>query len=122
MSKFSLPPDDLPPREVTGWDGVMRRQLEDAASSFFYAACDRPTQELLSSCEWYITTNANALTLAIACPDMATNWRVLNSVVALGSSLEQLSSRAKIRVCPPIGWGTPFEIRVDEISVYRDSL
>lgn len=35
MSKFSLSPDDLPPREATGLDGVMRRQLEDAASSFF---------------------------------------------------------------------------------------
>ncbi len=55
-------------------------------------------------------------------PDIATNWSILSNIVAIGSRLEQFFSSAKIRVCPPIGKATPFELRVDEISVYRDSL
>lgn len=122
MDKPSLPPDDLPPAKAGGLDRLLRRQLEESTSKRFYEACDRITQLLLSSCEWYITTNASALTLVINCPDVATNWYILSNIVAIGSRLEQFSSSAKIRVCPPIGKGTPFEIRVDEISVYRDSL
>jgi hypothetical protein len=122
MDKPSLPPDDLPSAKAARLDRLLRRQLEESTSKRFYEACDRITQVLLSSCEWYITTNASALTLVINCPDIATNWHILSNIVAIGSRLEQFSSSAKIRVCPPIGKGTPFEIRVDEISVYRDSL
>lgn len=122
MNYPSLPPDDLPPSQTTRYDRILRRKLEDATGKHFYQACDRSTQILLSNCEWYITTHGTALTLVIACPDMVLNWRILNNIVEIGSWLEQLASSAKIRVCPPPSMGTPFEIRVNEISVYRDSL
>lgn len=122
MNKPSLPPEDLPPSEATPLDRILRRQLEETTSQHFYEACDRTTQALLSCCEWYVTTQASALTLVINCPDMNMNWRVLSNIVQLGSALEQIAKSAKIRVCPPVDMGTPFEIRVDEISVYRDSL
>jgi hypothetical protein len=121
MNQPSLSPDDLPPSQPTRLDRILRRQLEDSTGKRFYAACDRNLQALLSSCEWYITTNATALTLVIACPDRITNWRVLNNLVQLGSQLEQFSRRAKIRIYPPMGMDTPFEMRVDEIAVYQDS-
>ena len=122
MPIHSFSPDDLPPAEFGQVDQSLQRQLEESVSKHFYEACDGVTQGLLLRCEWHITTSANALTLVILCPDMMTNWRVLNNVVPLGKSLEQFISSAKIQVCPPVGMGTPFEIRVDEISVYRDSL
>ncbi len=122
MSNPSLSPDDLPPTEPTRFDRILRRQLEESTGKRLYEQCDRTVQALLSSCEWYITTNASALTLVIVCADRVTNWRVLNNLVQIGSQLEQFSSRAKIRICPPMGMGTPFEMRVDEISVYQDSL
>jgi hypothetical protein len=121
MSQPFLPPDDLPPAEVDQLDGILRRQLEDAIGRCFYEACDGVTQSLLTSCEWYITTKAIALTLVINCPDLGLNWRVLNNIVPLGTRLEQFSASARIRISPPVGTGAPFEVRVDEISVYRDS-
>jgi hypothetical protein len=121
MSQLSLPPDDLPPVKLDGRDEIFRQQLEDAIGRCFYEACDGVTQSLLTSCEWYITTKAIAPTLVINCSDLSTNWRVLNNIVPLGTPLEQFSPAARIRICPPIGTGAPFEIRVDEISVYRDS-
>lgn len=122
MNKPALPPEDLPPAETTQLDRILRRKLEDTTSQHFYEACDRTIQALLSRCEWYVTTQASALTLVINCPDMNTNWQILSCIVQLGSTLEQIAKSAKVRVCPPTGMGTPFEIRVDEISVYRDSL
>jgi hypothetical protein len=122
MKNSPLPPDDLPPSQTGHSDGILRRQLEDALSKYFYESCDGVTQALLTNCEWYFNTIAVAPTLVINCPDAATNWRVLNNVVAIATALSRFSSSAKIRVCPPVEAGTPFEIRVDEISVYRDPL
>lgn len=103
-------------------DRILRRQLEESTSRLFAQSCDPITQGLLSNCEWYFTTNATALTLVINCPNLVTNWHILNNIVTISSRLEQLSQSAKIRVCPPIRQGTPLEIRVNEASVYRDSL
>ena len=38
----------------------------------------------------------------------------------MGTLLYGIVSSAKIRVCPPESQGVPFEMRVDELSVYRD--
>jgi len=38
----------------------------------------------------------------------------------MGKLINQMVSSAKIRVCPPESEGVPFEMRVDELSVYRD--
>jgi hypothetical protein len=64
---------------------------------------------------------ASVPNLVVNCPDRLINWRVLNNILVIGSTLERLSNSAKIRVCPPIAQGTPFEIRVDELSIYQDS-
>jgi hypothetical protein len=117
-----LSPEDCPPPRTTRVDRMLQRQLENSLDKHFYQAGDRLIQSLLSRCEWYITTNATALTLVIACPDPLTNWKVLHHIVKIGRKLEAFSDSAKIRVCPPTGTGTPFEIRVDELSVYQDSL
>ena len=121
MNNSLLPEDDLPPSEIKLTDRILQRQLEKSIGNYFYQACDRPTQALLSKCQWYVITNANLITLVIECPDPSLNWRVLKNLVKLGSALASWP-RAKIRVCPPPATGTPFEMRVDEISVYRDSL
>ncbi len=122
MFKPSLPPDDLPPAEALQSDRALHQQLEEAVNKHFYEACDGVTQALLLNCQWSITITAKALTLIIHCPDITTNWRVLNNIVAIGSVLEVFSPSARIRVCPPPESGIPLEARVDEISVYRDLL
>lgn len=116
MNKPCLPADDLPPVQATNLDKILRRQLEESTGKRFYEACDRITKALLSSCEWYVTTNTNALTLVIACPDLVTYWHIVSDIAQIGNKLEWFSSSAKIRICPPVGKGTPFEIRVNELS------
>ena len=120
MNQSFLPPDDLPPVRVTQLDRMLRRQLEVSAGKRFYEVCGRITKALLSSCDWYITTNASGLTLVIVCPDVVTYWNIVSDIEQIGNRLERFSSSATIRVCPPIGKGNPFEIRVDEISTHRD--
>lgn len=122
MFEPSLPPDDLPPTEALQSDRTLHHQLEEAVNKHFYETCDGVTQALLVNCQWSITITAAALTLVIHCPDIATNWRVLNNVVSIGSVLEVFSPTAHIRVYPPPDSGIPLEVRVDEISVYRDLL
>lgn len=117
-----LPSDDLPPTESTQIDKVLRFQLERSTGRYFFEACDRITRALLSSCQWYVTTEANALILVIDCPDIVTYWHIVSNIPQIGSRLEPFASSAKIRVYPPFGKGTPFEISVNEISAYRDWL
>lgn len=112
--------DDSHPIQPTSADIILRQQLEYSISKYFYEACDRTIQNLLSNCRWYVTTQANAMTLVIECTDPVTNWRVLQKIVPMGTLLNQIVSSAKIRVCPPDSQGVPFEMRVDELSVYRD--
>lgn len=119
MIKPFLPPDDLPTDELTQYDRRLRRQLDASLTDRFEQRCDPFTKELLSNCEWYITTYTHVVTLVIHCPDSATNWRVLHHVLTLGEPMAQFSQDAKIRIDPPPGRGTPFEIRVDELSIYR---
>jgi hypothetical protein len=117
-----LPADDQPPAQMGQPDQCLQRQLEECVTKHFYEACDGVTQGLLLRCEWRIASMADALTLEILCPDMMTNWRVLNNVVPLGNTLKQFVPSAKVRICPPADTGMPFEVRVDEVSVHRDLL
>ncbi|MBE9005084.1 hypothetical protein IQ259_08535 [Fortiea sp. LEGE XX443] len=112
--------DDYRPMQPTSADIILRQQLEHSISRYFYEGCDRTIQNLLSSCRWYVTTDASAMTLVIECPDQVTNWRVLQQIVPMGTLLQTIVSSAKIRVCPPESQGVPFEMRVDELAVYRD--
>ncbi|WP_315785302.1 hypothetical protein [Fischerella sp. JS2] len=120
MNKEFLPKDDLHPIQLTSADIILRQQLENSISSYFFNACDRTVQNLLSSCRWYILSYANALTLVVECPDQITNWRVLQKIVPMAAILGDIISSAKIRICPPKKEGMPFEMRVDELAVYRD--
>ncbi|AKG23831.1 hypothetical protein [Calothrix sp. 336/3] len=122
MNKPFLHPDDMPPLEVTPLDQMLRLELERSTGLCFYEDCDRITQMLLSTCHWYVTTDANSLKLIIDCPDIITYWHIINNITHLSSRLEPFASSAKIRVHPPLGKGIPFEISVDEISAYRDWL
>jgi len=112
--------DDYRPMQLTSADIILRQQLEHSISKYFYEACDRTIQNLLSNCRWYVTTDASAMTLVIECTDQVTNWRVLQQIVPMGTLLQTIVSSAKIRVCPPESQGIPFEMRVDELAVYRD--
>ncbi len=120
MALSSLPSDDRAPVQLGKDDKTMHRQLKEALSKSFYEACSGVIQALLLACEWHLTTEFNVLTLVINCPTMTTNWRVLSNLAAIGHSLERLTPNAKICICPPIGMGIPFELRVDEIAMYRD--
>ncbi|QOV22366.1 hypothetical protein [Anabaenopsis elenkinii] len=119
-NNFYFDSDDSHPMQPTSADIILRQQLEYSISRYFYQQCDRTIQNLLSNCRWYVTTRANAMTLVIECPDQVTNWRVLQKIVPMGTLLHSIITSAKIRVCPPDSQGIPFEMRVDELAVYRD--
>ncbi|MBK1989473.1 hypothetical protein A0J48_018365 [Sphaerospermopsis aphanizomenoides BCCUSP55] len=112
--------DDKHHLQPTSADIILQQQLEYSISRYFYEGCDRIIQNLLSHCRWYVTTHASAMTLVIECPDQVTNWRILQKIVPMASLLYSIVSSAKIRVCPPEANAVPFEMRVDELSVYRD--
>ncbi|MEA5620533.1 hypothetical protein VB711_22225 [Cronbergia sp. UHCC 0137] len=118
--QFDSNADDYHPKQPSSADIILRQQLEYSISRYFYEGCDRSIQNLLSDCRWFVTTHAGVLTLVIECRDQVTNWRVLQKIVPMGSLLNSIVSSAKIRVCPPETNGIPFEMRVDELSVYRD--
>lgn len=114
------PEDDSHPIQLTSADIILRQQLEYSISRYFYEACDRTIQNLLSNCRWYVTTHVGVMVLVIECTDQVTNWRVLQKIVPMATILNPIISSAKIRVCPPESQGIAFEMRVDELSVYRD--
>ena len=119
-NKSYLPADDLPPTEATGIDKMLLQQLERSTGRCFFEACDRITRALLSSCQWYITTDGSTLMLVIDAPDIVTYWHIVSNITQIGSRLQRFASSAKVRVYPPFGKGLPFEISVSEISAYRD--
>lgn len=116
---FALPPEDHAPGSYSNLDVLLRRQLELSTRKHFFEACDGSTQSLLMECDWDMSV-AEALLLVIHCPDVLTNWRMLNRMTQMAETLSQFSPMAKIRICPPTGEGDPFDMRVDERSEYRD--
>ena len=112
--------DDKHPIQPTSADIMLRQQLEHSISKYFYEGCDRIIHNLLSNCRWYATTHASILTLVIECPDQVTNWQILQQIVPMANVLSGIVSSAKIRICPPDHQTVPFEMRVDELPIYRD--
>jgi hypothetical protein len=136
MHSFPLSTDDLPPTVSTFTDWTLRQQLETACRQYIYAALIRQLHQqedrnhfvseestslyhLLNRCDWYLNTYETHNTLVIQCPDLLTNWRILEIAIQLGRVLEPLSI-GKIRICPPNNQGMPLDIRVDELSVYQE--
>lgn len=121
MNNARLPADDCPPTELSAFDLALQHQLDASLMARFKRHCDPFLRQLLRRCDWHITTHSNVMTLVIACPDISTNWEVLHHVAYMGTPMVQFSEAAKIRIHPPLGTGDPFEIRVDELSIYRES-
>ena len=119
QNRFWHNEEDARPLQPSSADIVLRQQLESSLGKFFFEKCDNTIKDLLSDCRWYVTNNANAMTLVIECPNHNTNWLILEKVVPMASLLKNMTSSAKIRICPPDSNTTPHEIRVDEVSVYR---
>lgn len=120
MNPTSLSFDDLPPLELEENDSSLSRQLEEVLSRYFYESCDGVTQALLTNCEWYFTTISTAPTLVINGADRAMSRRVLNHIVAIATALRHFSISARIFVGSSIEAEGSTEIRVDEISAYRN--
>jgi len=116
MNKSFLPADDLPPVKTTLLDELLLRQLAEAIGRRFYQSCGSTTRTLLSSCHWYFKTNTYPMTLAIFCYDIESYWHIMNSIPYILNRLKQFSNSAKIRLCPPVEKGVPWEVGVDEIS------
>lgn len=122
MNPNSLPFDDLPPLELEESDSSLGRQLEEALSRYFYESCDGVTQALLTNCEWYFTTISTAPTLVINGVNRAMSHRVLNHMVAIATALLNFSTSARVLIGSSVEAEALTEIRVDEISAFRDSL
>ena len=122
MNKSFLHADDLPPTEVTKGDKMLLLELERTTGKCFFLSCDAITQALISSCFWYLTIDAEYLTLVIHAPDIVTYWHIVSNIVQIGVKLEPLASSARIVVNAPPGKGTSFTIGVDEVSAFRDWL
>lgn len=52
----------------------------------------------------------------ITCPDIPTGWHVMSALEQIASRLERLASQqAKIRIQPPAGKATSFEIELNDL-------
>ena len=119
MTPTFLPPEDLPSKTPTTLDAELRGQLEYAAGKYFFQACGGVIQSLLLNCEWTISV-AEGLMLVIRCPDLQTNWRVLNQIVTIADQLAQFNPtpksgciRQRGRVFPMIcGWMSDRSIEI----------
>ncbi|MGK7913883.1 MAG: hypothetical protein AB4050_20730 [Synechococcus sp.] len=120
MTVRDLPPEDLPPQSLGYLDTALQKQLELTTRRYFLDTCGESVKSLLEGCEWTIGL-AEGLMLEIHCPDARYNWWILNQIQEIATRLARLSPQAKIRVHPPSETSTPFDMRVDERAVYRDS-
>ena len=120
MAIPTLPPDDLPPQQLAFGDRLLRQQLDSSLTRRFEEQCDLTSLRILAACDWSISTTANVLTLTIVCPSRVVNWQVLGRVVALSDRMAQFSQDAKLRIYPTPVMRDPFEIRVDELSIYQE--
>lgn len=112
MTKPDLPTDDLP-----SLDPIYRElywELEEVTGEIFYNNCDVFTQNLLKQCGWNVTIRTKGLTLVVICPNSYLNWEILKSIPLLADSLQVLSNRAKIKIYPPPGTGTPMDIMLED--------
>ncbi|MEM9539376.1 MAG: hypothetical protein AAGA60_07675 [Cyanobacteria bacterium P01_E01_bin.42] len=115
-----LPPDDLPSPTLALEDRLLRHQLDSSLTQRFQQQCHPEILQLLTDCEWSISTAANVAILVIICPDRATNWRVLERVVDFGKEMSAFSRDAKLRIYSSPKMSERVEIRVDELSVYEE--
>lgn len=115
MSHFFLSPDDLPPQMPV--DDALQRKLDKVAAQYFYDACDRYTQTILSKCGWYLTTCGTALTLIVICAARRDNWEILKVLPSLAKYLGEFAPKNQIRIYPPPGEGTSLNLKFQQSIV-----
>lgn len=131
MNAPLLPPEDLPPSELSLSDRLLARQIEISLSQHFFNRClqeayhsgdslarrDSSLAQLLSDCHWSISLQAKQPTLIVETTDVETSWQILKQLKHFGKILEELAI-ARIRVCPPLEVSSCLEVRIDELSLY----
>jgi hypothetical protein len=100
-------------------DQQLQLDLDEMTRQYFFNACDPLLQSLLAQCEWRLTSQAKALTLIIVCPTMVLNWLILEKMAAFATVLGGFAESSLMRIYPPMGYGAPLEMRVDERSIYQ---
>ncbi|HAC65648.1 MAG TPA: hypothetical protein DCF68_19480, partial [Cyanothece sp. UBA12306] len=108
-------PDDLPSLEQSR---ELQWEFDEVVKKYFYDACDRLTQKLLSRCGWDVINDFKGLTLIIICPNNGVNWHILRHLATFSDYLEQWPGLAKIRIYPPPGTGSVMEISVAQSFGY----
>ncbi|MGB3515122.1 MAG: hypothetical protein WBA43_01605 [Elainellaceae cyanobacterium] len=117
MTPPLLHPDDSSPQDPSSLDQLLHRQLRQSVSRYFYESCDGVMQALLLSCQWQITTTADALTLVIHCPNPATHHRVLNYLPSLARYLARFGNTARIHIGSADSDAPALDIQVDDYSL-----
>lgn len=108
----TLPPDDLPPVELTQADELLQQSLLAALSKHFYEGCSGVVQAVLLNCDWQVWLRSTMLGLDIRCEDAELGGRVRNYLDSIVRSLSQLSHRIRICVDAP-GQAQPYEVQYD---------
>lgn len=116
MNKPSLPPDDLPPVEVSLFDELLHRHLEQVSSNRFYQLCDSTQQALLSLCRWSIEMNGGILTLMLLCGDRESYPQIVEVIPQLLQHLKLLANNSKICIQRPTTRGILWRFEVEELS------
>jgi preprotein translocase subunit Sec63 len=116
MNQPSLSPDDFPPTEVTLFDKLLHRHLEQVTSKRFYELCDSSKQSLLSLCQWSIEMNAGNMTLVILCHNRENYLHIAPAIPQLLQQLKQLSNSSKICIQRPTNRGILWKFEVEELS------
>lgn len=114
MNKPLLTPDDWHSGNITQHDTLLSRQLEKSIGKSFYQTLDEITQALLSSCYWYFTTKASALTLIIISDNIESYCHIQKALYQITKCLLIFANKANISVSPPHGKGEPWHIIIDE--------
>jgi hypothetical protein len=114
MNQSFLTPDDTHSGNITQHDAFLSRQLEKSIGNSFHQSLDSVTQVLLSSCHWYFTTRANALTLIICCDTRESYYNIQKALYPITKYLQKLANKVNVSVSPPSGKGEPWHIIIDE--------
>ncbi|KAF3885979.1 MULTISPECIES: hypothetical protein [Nostocales] len=111
-----LPPDDMPPVEVTLFDELLHRHLEQVSRNRFYELCDSTQQALLSLTQWYVETISGTMTLVILCHDMDSYPQIVETLPQFLERLKLLSNNSKICIQRPTDRGIVWRFEVEELS------
>ncbi|GAB1539944.1 hypothetical protein NUACC21_26130 [Scytonema sp. NUACC21] len=116
MNQPFLPPDDMPPVEVTLFDRLLHRHLEQVSSKRFYEICDSTQQALLSLCQWSIEMSGSTMALVILCHNRENYSQIAQAIPQFLTHLKILANRSKICIQRPNNQGILWKFEVEELS------